>query len=130
MEDPFLWKDNSDETFHLLMHGMIEVDNPGGNPWLRDAQGRHAFSMDGFNWNLSPHYTYNTTVCYDDGECVNYARRERPHLIFDKDSGEALFLNNGMQLNNLLKYDKSFNLAVPLYTSKDYCKMGKKEYCK
>ena len=86
--------------------------------------------MDGYNWNLSPHYTYNTTICYDDGDCIDYARRERPHLIFDQESGEPLFLTNGIQKNNQLKYDKTFNGAVPLYTSKDYCKMGKIEYCK
>ena len=72
MEDPFLWRDAEDDSFHLLMHGMIEVDNPGGNPWARQSQGRRSI------W---------------------------------------------------LQYDKTFNLAVPLYTKADYCEMGKREFC-
>eukprot|EP01084_Bolivina_argentea_P274926 468731_1 len=122
LEDPFLWFESSDKTYHLLFHGMIEDDNDD-QPWLRAAQGRHAYSKNGIDWILSPHYTYNTTICYSDSiECVNYCRRERPHLIFDTDTNEPLYLTNGMQLNCDGSTDKTFMGAVPLYTSNDIAK--------
>eukprot|EP01084_Bolivina_argentea_P227852 384907_1 len=124
LEDPFVWRDKSDGSFHALMHGMIPynmslINGSYEMVWWGKSQGRHAYSLDGISWILSPHYTYNSTICYSDGDCIDYGRRERPHLIFDPETNEAIYLTNGVQLNQDWYYDKTFTSAVPLYTSKD-----------
>eukprot|EP01084_Bolivina_argentea_P091470 164667_1 len=99
MEDPFLWRDEQDGTFHLLMHGCTPINYTGiVDNMDPTSAGRHAYSLDGLNWTLSPHYTYNTTICYDDGDCIEYGRRERPHLIFDINTNQPIYLTTSIQI--------------------------------
>ncbi len=55
--------------------------------------GGHAYSRDGLSWS-SWTRCYNTSVALADGTTVNFPRRERPKLLFDKD-GTPTHLYNG-----------------------------------
>lgn len=55
--------------------------------------GGHAYSRDGLNWSQWTR-CYNTSVALTDGTTVNFPRRERPKLLFDKD-GTPTHLYNG-----------------------------------
>ena len=127
LEDPFIWFDESDNSYHAIYHGMIP--GPQVFNWQHSSEGRHSYSIDGKVWYLSPHFTYNTTVCYTDADppCHEYQRRERPHLIFDPKSGEPTHLTNAFTTTD--NSDKSALLMVPLYTSNDFCQRGQTEYC-
>jgi hypothetical protein len=72
--------------------------------------GRHAFSPDGVTWAFSntPAGAYNTTIVYDDGSTHTLARRERPHLIFNKTSGAPMYLLNGVMQPDSGDYSYTF----------------------
>lgn len=86
LEDPFLFLDKVG-NFHALFHNM------GGCKEV----GCHAFSEDGWAWYLATSDPYATLVEFEDGSSHTFARRERPHLVFNQD-GDPAFLTNGMQL--------------------------------
>jgi hypothetical protein len=86
LEDPTMWVDQESQTFHALFHNM------GGCSTV----GCHAFSQDGMTWFLASSGPYTTEIMYEDGSNVTVARRERPHLIFNK-LGQPAFLSNGVQ---------------------------------
>eukprot|EP01006_Ploeotia_vitrea_P058535 TRINITY_DN69645_c0_g1_i1.p1 TRINITY_DN69645_c0_g1~~TRINITY_DN69645_c0_g1_i1.p1 ORF type:complete len:534 (-),score=21.52 TRINITY_DN69645_c0_g1_i1:29-1546(-) len=94
-----------------------EQTNPIGSPayWVRESEGRHAYSLDGKHWVLSPHFTYNTSVCYTDAPCYEWIRRERPHLIFDPKTGEPTHLSNAFTAIRE-PVDASILHIVPLHT--------------
>ena len=85
LEDPYLFIDSA-ANFHALFHNM------GGC----SAVGCHAFSADGFAWYLATSNPYTSLVRFADGSSVDYARRERPHLVFNS-RGDPAFLSNGVQ---------------------------------
>jgi len=87
LEDPFLWRSEIDGNFHALFHAM----ETGSGTNL----GRHAFSSDGFNWTFSVNPAYTAFVTYQNGSTLQFARRERPHLLFS--NGNPWFLFNGVQ---------------------------------
>jgi hypothetical protein len=101
LEDPFMWQDAASGTYHALFHNM------GG---CRDV-GCHAFSADGFAWFLATSDPYTTTVSFQDGSGITYARRERPHLVFNK-RGEPAFLSNGVQ--ETWASDHSYTIVQPI----------------
>lgn len=80
VEDPFIWRDHRG-NFHCIFHKFTD-EHP--------SCGGHAFSRDGFNWTLTNDWAYNTTVFLSDGSSVNFNRRERPHLLFEKAADDAL----------------------------------------
>jgi hypothetical protein len=77
------------------------------------AVGCHAFSADGFEWYLASTPAYTTTVTFAGGPTPNitYARRERPHLVFNG-FGQPAFLSNGVQES--WSSDHSYTLVQPL----------------
>jgi hypothetical protein len=101
LEDPFMWLDAESGTFHALFHNM------GG---CRDV-GCHAFSADGLAWFLATSDPYTTTVDFQGGTSITYARRERPHLVLNK-KGQPAFLSNGVQ--ETWANDHSYTLVQPL----------------
>lgn len=110
-EDPFIWYQNSTRSYHALLHGL------GGC----DGVGCHAFSADGFTWTLSAASAYNYTVYFVDGTNTTFARRERPHLVLDPDTGAPTHLINGVKLPSDLQPpggqgDYSYSIIVPLRT--------------
>ena len=78
VEDPFIWMDGAGR-FHALAHAF--------SPFF----GVHAIAVDGapanwtdgtpMRWEVTG-AAYGNRVLFDDGTVQEYARRERPHLIF------------------------------------------------
>ena len=87
IEDPFVYQQpspsNGRPTFHAIFHDHSTI-------------GGHAFSVDGISWTYSPVVPFNATITYEDGSGVVLQRRERPHLIFDK-QGYITHLTSGVQ---------------------------------
>lgn len=74
MEDSFMYRD---EVGHF--HALFHIWDP-----TEGKVGAHAFSRDGLYWQLSPLRAYTTRVNATDGSAIVYGRRERPHLILDR----------------------------------------------
>ena len=70
-------------TFHALFHD-------------HKSFGGHAYSRDGVTWTYSDVPPFNNNVSFVDGSVISMERRERPHLIFDK-NGYISHLVNGVQ---------------------------------
>eukprot|EP01120_Amphizonella_sp_Union-15-10_P006288 TRINITY_DN1990_c0_g1_i2.p1 TRINITY_DN1990_c0_g1~~TRINITY_DN1990_c0_g1_i2.p1 ORF type:complete len:283 (+),score=49.98 TRINITY_DN1990_c0_g1_i2:494-1342(+) len=86
-EDPFFWR--SEKGYHALFHGMYPYDQS-------KYAGRHAYSPDAVTWYFSPESAYTSVIHYQDGRTITFARRERPHLLFN-DLGQPQFLLTGVQ---------------------------------
>lgn len=82
-EDPSLWMDRNG-----VFHSVIHVGRPG--------PGLHYWSTDGRNWTASTAggHAFTPMLLYDDGNSVNLACRERPHVVLDQ-RGEILGLTTG-----------------------------------
>lgn len=89
-------------SYHAVFHGMTRRNLtwacwgtrsfpttpklvPCPEPQFRASEwvGRHAWSEDGVEWAYSPYAAWNSTITYDDGSAISYARRERPHIVTD-----------------------------------------------
>lgn len=81
-------------------------------PPCRDV-GCHAFSADGYTWYLATSDPYTTTIDFADGSSRTYARRERPHVVFNQ-NGDPAFLSNGVQEQWGNGHDHSYTLVQPL----------------
>ena len=65
---------------HFLMH------------YIPDAVlvARHAFAPSYYGpWTVSKVVPYNSSVAFSDGSTVEFHKRERPHLVFDKSSNPS-----------------------------------------
>lgn len=118
VEDPTLWIDEHG-TAHMLAHAF------------RPFFGAHAFSpptdwprnwTDGasMNWTFTG-VAYGNAVSFTDGSNFSFSRRERPHLVWDKDQAgvTALALSNGVQYLGQLdepNADATLTLVQPLST--------------
>jgi len=101
-EDPFIWRDKANGYFHALFHTQVS-----------GACGRHAYSMDGISWTLSPTAAYNQSVQFEDGKSSWLARRERPQLHFDPATGRPIALYNGVQPDS---NDRTYTLVTPIFS--------------
>jgi len=92
-EDPFVWQDQRG-NWHMLLHSL---EANGGFGWGPNV-GRHAFarSFEGpwTFWNKS--LAFNTTATFTDNTKIDFFRRERPQLYFDR-SGRMKYLITGVQ---------------------------------
>ena len=89
-EDNYIYVDTRGH-FHCLYHRAPFQD--------LTAQGGHAYSVDGYTWHVSDAAAYPAAIQYRDGSVGRYGKRERPHLIFDPQTGEPTHLTNGVCLN-------------------------------
>ena len=94
-EDPFIWMDKNDGTYHVLFH----VENGEAySSW----PSLHAWSVDLYKWNVSKSYdmfgqgAYSTNVTWDNGEITKFYRRERPEIMFD-DNGKPLYFYTAVE---------------------------------
>ena len=79
------------------------------------AVGGHACSKDGHHWRYTSAAVYNTTVKYEDGSQVTFARRERPELLFDEKTGRPTHLVTGVvEQGGGGMNDRSFTLVQPI----------------
>jgi len=101
VEDPNLWQD-ARGNWHVLMHSIADE-----GPNL----GRHAYSRDGIVWIFGTRtVAYNSTVIFQNGKVVEFARRERPQVFFDE-LGRMLALVTGVQEKGS---SGSFTLIQPI----------------
>eukprot|EP01084_Bolivina_argentea_P285548 489702_1 len=110
-EDFYLYKDCKGR-WHALFHNKAPQTHNDPNQHFNSQYlcGAHAFSENGIdNW-IYGGYAFNNTVIYVDGEIVTYGRRERPHLIFDKDGCTPIGLSTGVQHHP----DHTYTLVQPL----------------
>ena len=110
-EDPFVWGGpDGDEggggaragVFHALFHDR------GGNGGV----GSHVWSADGLRWTYTG-VAYGFDVAYTDGTRETFARRERPHLIFDA-SRTPIALTTGVTMDHSLTGDYSYTHLQPI----------------
>jgi len=93
LEDPFMYIQPHpsagsssgvvSHTFHALYHD-------------HKSYGGHAYSRDGVSWTFSDTPPYGNVVNFTDGSSVALQRRERPHLVFDRE-GYISHLSTGVQ---------------------------------
>lgn len=105
-EDAVVWVDRRGNR-HLLSHSV--------GPWA-DADGVHAYSMDGRTWNCSDIPPYNGSIPFDDGKTDIVTKRERPKLLFDS-NGEPIVLFTAIVTQNHHVDDYSYTLATPIHTA-------------
>eukprot|EP01079_Euglenida_sp_SAG-EU17-18_P000983 gene983-2602_t len=97
-EDQNLWIDQRGH-FHTLMHAYrgqpcaYPVCDRNNNKKFCDAVGGHAFSENGYDWDVSPVIAYTPTLEFEDGSVVNLRARERPHLVFGSDGSPTHLIN-------------------------------------
>lgn len=96
-EDPFFYLDPRG-NFHLLTH---RYDFRNGWPYNPNQTepvlvSGHAWSRDGLNWQFQDEQPYWGQLNFADGSVHNCSTFERPHLIFDPQSGEPTHLLNGI----------------------------------
>lgn len=113
-EDPFIWRDMRG-NFHALFHGGKQSFQPGAT---NHATGAHGFSEDGVEWTYSPIPAFGTNITTADGKIHSYARRERPHLIFNR-AGEPTHLYTALTNWTLYttKPDLAFTFAQAIPTA-------------
>lgn len=93
-EDPFLYVDA--RGFHLIYHVYNTHENPPhGHECFNSTVSAHSFSVDGFEWFMSPTQPYGTRIATADGSHVTVATRERPKIYFDA-AGRKTHLFNGV----------------------------------
>jgi len=113
IEDPALWFDFRRGAFHAIMHTM-DAGGPGGA-----YCGGHAFSTNGWQWTYSG-TAYSCAQNYSDGSWQEFARRERPHILFAPDGVTPIALSNGVQYaapaNVTCKIGGSPYLCDPIFT--------------
>lgn len=95
-EDPFLWQDMNDHTFHIIFH-VENAEAYSGWPSL------HAYSKDLYHWDVSQSYErskvgcYSTVVTWVDGQNTTFYRRERSQILFDSNNGDPLWFYSAVQ---------------------------------
>ena len=88
-------------NFHTLMHAFrgqpcdYPVCDRVHNKTYCSAVGGHAFSQNGYDWDISPVIAYTPTQAWEDGTVTTFRARERPHMILDQ-KGSPIFFMNGV----------------------------------
>ena len=106
-EDPHVYRDARGH-WHMLVHSLCERW-----PHCTDVGG-HAASKDGRTWHYISAAAYNTTVQYEDGTQVTYARRERPELVLDERGHPAFLVTGVVERGGEGMADRSWTLVQPV----------------
>jgi len=111
-EDPFLYQTKHDDgtpVFHAILHNLYGCGTGlGSRPC-----GTHAFSLDGWEWNLSGSGAYHRNIHFTDGSELVAVSRERPHLVLNDTTGLPTALITGTGYVG----DATFTLVQPLQSS-------------
>lgn len=118
-EDPFIWVDKRG-VFKMLSHVYPSPSDMRVPFWTRVSG--FAYSLDGFNWVVSPEEPYTNVVNHETG-VMAYTTRERPKIYFDPyDHVTPIALFNGVaegsycwDCKQTCGVDWTYNIAVPLY---------------
>ena len=98
-EDPYLWMDRRG-NFHLLAHRYDYRDGypPNPNQTMPLHVSGHGFSTDGVAWHFNvEQQPYDALIRFHNGTTQQFSTYERPHLVFDPESGLPTHLVNGVQ---------------------------------
>jgi hypothetical protein len=80
-EDPFLYNDV--RGWHLIYHVFNGTEHPPpGHECADSTVSAHAFSIDGYEWHMSPLSPYGTQVDLSNGTTVTVSTRERPKIWY------------------------------------------------
>ena len=90
-------------------HAVFNNQSPD---WQIENCGGHAYSEDGKNWVYTGR-AFGNDITFTDGSSMTANRRERPHLIFDKDGCTPVALTNGVGYGDA---DGTYTLVQPLGT--------------
>lgn len=96
-EDPHVYRD-ARGGFHALFHHMDDADCADVDEL--PACGAHAFSADGVAWTYGGVAFGRTVTFTDTGAAFDFARRERPHMVFAKDGTTPVAVTNGVAFAN------------------------------
>jgi len=103
VEDADLWVDENG-NFHAILRSVYHC-------------GYHAFSKDGVTWGfgtappmIDSWCAFSTNVSYTDGTSKNFARRERPHLVYAADGTTPIALTSAVTYAG----DASYTLLQPI----------------
>jgi hypothetical protein len=97
-EDQTLYIDQRG-SFHTLMHAFrgqpcdYPVCDRKANKTFCSAVGGHAYSTNGYDWDISPVIAYTPTQAWEDGTVTTFRARERPHMILDSEGNPTHLLN-------------------------------------
>lgn len=109
-EDPHIYVDKRG-NLHMIAHSMCDA-------WPKClAVGGHAASADGgLTWHYSGGAAYSTTVQYEDGSAVTYARRERPEMILNEHGDPTHLVTGVVEKGSGGQHDLSWTLVQPIQT--------------
>ena len=98
VEDPYMWMDRRGH-WHLLAHRYDYKDGWPVNPaqTMPILVSGHGFSKDGIDWHFNvAEQPYNATITFVNGTHQQFSTFERPHLLFDAQTGRPTHLVNGV----------------------------------
>jgi hypothetical protein len=94
-EDAFLWQELVDGSWHIVDHQQ-GVNNMCGREERGSACAAHFFSRDPHGpWRMSPDFVYSPNVMLSNGSAAVFQTRQRPQLLFDKETGAPTYLITG-----------------------------------
>jgi len=80
-----------------------------------DHAGAHAFSHDGFNWQIAtPPKDYSRTILWDDGTRTTQGSFERPQLLIQDGTPTHLFAAASDGTRGFYDARNTWNMVVPL----------------
>jgi hypothetical protein len=85
---------DGDVGVHLLCH----CNGVQGYPW--DDHGRHAFSVDGIEWEWSQARTFTPTFTHPDGTNTSHISRQRPQIVFGREGNVPTHLITGISVSS------------------------------
>eukprot|EP01083_Nonionella_stella_P145220 454666_1 len=110
-EDPFLWQNKKDGSFHMIFHSMSSAQHHSEWPSL------HAFSTNLYDWTVSESWenwgvgAYPTNVTWSDGNVTTFFRRERPEIMFDDHDSPLYFYSAVQQFTNDSHFGYSYSVV-------------------
>ena len=97
-EDPYLWMDARGH-FHLLAHRYDYRDGYPKNPNQTTPVlvSGHGYSVNGIDWDFNvAQQPYDAVIVFQNGTKQHLSTYERPHLVFDTETGQPTHLVNGV----------------------------------
>lgn len=82
-EDAFVWRDQSDGSWHIVNHQQGQKNVCGGSEQGHSC-GAHFFAENPHGpWHMSPDFVYSEDVLLVNGSKIKFQTRQRPQLVFD-----------------------------------------------
>lgn len=107
IEDPFVWFDNG---YHMMAKDMT------GAVCGEKFAGVHAFSQDGYKWNVDKEPFYTRKLIFENGEQRVMGNMERPFILFEDGKAICAFfaVSDSTDNTGFLSCRNTWNMAIPL----------------